>query len=230
MLGVQRGAVENTWFCCSKALLRVKWKCGTYSKLLRISRWAAGCVCVQLSFAAAAKLLQSCPTLCDPRDGSPPGSPVPRILQARTLEWGAIAFFSCVWFFATPWTAAHQAHLSMGFSRQEFLSGLPFPPPADLPDPGIEPTFSWVSCIAVRCFTHWATWEVSQAHSVMSDSLRLHGLLCPQDSPGKNTGVGCYFLPQGIFLTQGWNPHFLQLLHCRWIVYFWATGEALTFT
>ena len=42
--------------------------------------------------AAAAKLLQSCPTLCDPTDGSPPGSPVPGILQARTLEWGAIAF------------------------------------------------------------------------------------------------------------------------------------------
>jgi len=42
--------------------------------------------------AAAAKSLQSCPTLCDPRDGSPPGSPVPRILQARTLEWVAISF------------------------------------------------------------------------------------------------------------------------------------------
>ena len=46
----------------------------------------------QASAAAAAKLLQSCPTLCDPRDGSPPGSPVPGILQARTLEWVAISF------------------------------------------------------------------------------------------------------------------------------------------
>ena len=45
-----------------------------------------------VSNAAAAKLLQSCPTLCDPIDGSPPGSPVPGILQARTLEWGAISF------------------------------------------------------------------------------------------------------------------------------------------
>ena len=44
--------------------------------------------------AAAAKLLQSCPTLCDPTDGSPPGSPVPGILQARTLEWVAISFSS----------------------------------------------------------------------------------------------------------------------------------------
>ena len=87
--------------------------------------------------AAAAKLLQSCPTLCDPRDGSPQGSPVPGILQARTLEWVAISFsnawkwegkvksLSCVWLLVTPWTAAHQAPLSMGFSRQEYWSGVP---------------------------------------------------------------------------------------------------------
>ena len=80
----------------------------------------------------AAKSLQSCPTLCDPIDGSPPGSPVPGILQAITLEWVAIAFsntvkwkvkvksLSHVQFFATPWTAAYQAPPSMGFSRQEY--------------------------------------------------------------------------------------------------------------
>ena len=85
---------------------------------------------------AAAKSLQSCPTLCDPKDGSPPGSPVPGILQARTLEWVAISFsnprkwkvkvklLSCVWLLATPWTAAYQAPLSMGFSRQEYWSGV----------------------------------------------------------------------------------------------------------
>ena len=83
------------------------------------------------SAAAAAKSLQSCPTLCDPIDGSPPGSPVPGILQARTLEWVAISFsdawkwkvkvksLSCVRPSATPWTAAFQAPSSMGFSRQE---------------------------------------------------------------------------------------------------------------
>ena len=49
-------------------------------------------ICVYLSVAAAAKSLQSCPTLCDPIDGSPPGFPVPGILQARVLEWGAITF------------------------------------------------------------------------------------------------------------------------------------------
>ena len=48
-----------------------------------------------LSATATAKSLQSCPTLCDPLDGSPPGSPVPGILQARVLEWGAIAFSIC---------------------------------------------------------------------------------------------------------------------------------------
>ena len=86
--------------------------------------------------AAAAKSLQSCLTLCDPRDGSPPGSPIPGILQARTLEWVAISFsnawkwevkvqsLSRVQLLATPWTAAHQAPPSMGFSRQECWSGV----------------------------------------------------------------------------------------------------------
>ena len=91
--------------------------------------------------AAAAKSLQSCPTLCDPIDGSPPGSPVPGILQARTLEWVAISF-SNVWnwrvkvkllsrvrLLATPWTAAYQALLCMGFARQEYWSGVPVPSP-----------------------------------------------------------------------------------------------------
>ena len=91
--------------------------------------------------AAAAKSLQSCPTLCDPIDSSPPGSPFPGILQARTLEWVAISFsnawkwkvkvklLSCVWLLATPWTAAHQASQSIGFSRQEYWSGMPLSSP-----------------------------------------------------------------------------------------------------
>ena len=85
----------------------------------------------------AAKSLQSCPTLCDPIDSSPSGSTVPGILQARTLEWVAISFsnawkwkvkvksLSRVRLFATPWTAAYQAPPSMGFSRQEYWSGVP---------------------------------------------------------------------------------------------------------
>ena len=92
-------------------------------------------VLVFTAAAAAAKSVQSCLTLCDPIDGHPPGSPVPGILQARTLEWAAISFsnawkwkvkgksLSCVQLLATPWTASHQAPPSMGFSRQEYWSG-----------------------------------------------------------------------------------------------------------
>ena len=89
--------------------------------------------------ATAAMSFQSCLTLPDPVDGSPPGSPIPGILQARTLEWVAISFsnswkwkvkvksLSRVRLFATPWTAAYQAPRSMGFSRQEYWSGVPLP-------------------------------------------------------------------------------------------------------
>ena len=133
--------------------------------------------------AAAAKSLQSCPTLCDPIDGSPPGSAVPGILQARTLEWVAISFsnawkwkvnvksLSHVRFFVTPWTAAHPAAPPMGFSRREHWSGLPFPSP-------MHESEKW-------------TWS----RSVVSDSSRPHGLqptrlLRPWDFPGESTGVG----------------------------------------
>ena len=86
--------------------------------------------------AAAAESLQLCLTLCDPIDGSPPGSPVPGILQARTLEWVAISSpmherEKWKWsrsLLATPWTAAYQAP-PMGFSRQAYWSGLPLPSP-----------------------------------------------------------------------------------------------------
>ena len=104
-------------------------------------------VCFPLNFAVyqtillcdlaadAAKSLQSCPTLCDPIDGSPPGSPIPEILQARTLEWVAISFsnawkwkvkvksLSHVRLLVTPRTAAYQAPPSIRFSRQEYWSG-----------------------------------------------------------------------------------------------------------
>ena len=91
--------------------------------------------------AAAAKSPQLCLTLCGPMDGSPPGSPIPGILQARTLEWVAISFsnagkrkvkvksLSRAGLLATPWTAAYQAPPSMGVSRQEYWSGVPSPSP-----------------------------------------------------------------------------------------------------
>ena len=100
--------------------------------------------CVVFQCIHYAKSLQSCPTLCDPIDGSPPGSPVPGILQARTLEWVAISFsnawkwkvkvksLSRVRLLATPWTVAYQAPPSMGFSRQEYRSGVPLPSPISM--------------------------------------------------------------------------------------------------
>ena len=109
-------------------------------------------LCSTLGFpaaTAAAKSLQSCPTLCDPIDGSPPGCPVPGILQARRLGWVAISFssawkwkvkvksLSCVRLLGTPWTEAYQAPPSMGFPRQEYWSGVPLPRlPCPSPTPG----------------------------------------------------------------------------------------------
>ena len=137
--------------------------------------------------AAAAKSLQSWPTLCDPIDGSPLGSSVPEILQARILEWVAISFpnawkwkvkvksLSLAWLLATPWTAVYQAPLSMGFSRQEYWSGLPLLSP-------MQESEKW----------KWS-------HSVVPDPQQPHGLqptrlLRPWDFPGRNTGVGCHCL------------------------------------
>ena len=126
--------IGASWFTATLFTMTKRWKQPNYpSTDERIKMWHAA--------AAAAKSLQSCPTLCEPRDGSPPGSPVPGILQARTLEWVAISFsnarkwkvkvksFSRLWLLATPWTAAYQAPLSVGFARQEYWSGLPLPSP-----------------------------------------------------------------------------------------------------
>ena len=97
--------------------------------------------CLPAVSSAAAASLELCPTVCDPIDGSSPGSVVLGILQAKTLECVAISFsnawkwkvkvrlLSCVWLLAIPWTAAYQDPPSMGFSRQEYWSGLPLPPP-----------------------------------------------------------------------------------------------------
>ena len=133
---------------------------------------------------AAAKSHQSCPTLCDPIDGSPPSSPVPGVLQARTLEWVAISFsnawkwkvkvklLSRVRILGTPWTVAYQPPPSKGFSRQEYWSGLLLPSPFWLPiiwkkqiswvlrkltDLIIWTLFSWEVCIQ-RFISRNNTW------------------------------------------------------------------------
>ena len=109
-----------------------------YTGFLHEDSWGSIDVIFEAA-SATAKLLQSCPTLCNPIDSSPLGSPVPGILQARILEWVAISFsnawkwkvkgklLSRVWRSATPWTATLQAPPSTGFSRQEYWSGVPLP-------------------------------------------------------------------------------------------------------
>ena len=121
--------------------------------------------------AAAAKSLQSCPTLGDPRDRSPPGSPVAAVLQARTLEWVAISF-SNVWkwkgkvkslshvrLLVTPWTAAYQAPPSMGFSRQEYWSGVPLPSTHQLIDPWVVSHF-WLSLQVLKTLLYFSNYPV----------------------------------------------------------------------
>jgi len=173
-----------------------------------------------MAAATAAKSLQSCPTLCDPIDSSPPGSPVPGILQARTLEWVAIAFsnagkwkvkvksLSCVRLLATPWTAAHQALPSMGFSRQEYWSGVPLPSLENgrehvngcvvfcgvtIPRCIHYPFNGYSLCfpfLPLRTILHKSFLYILQfSRSVMSDSLWPHGLQharppCPSPTPG----------------------------------------------
>ena len=125
--------------------------------------------------AAAAKSFQLCLTLCNPTDGSPPGSPVPGILQARTLEWVAISFSSAwkwkvkvkslshVWLLATPWTAAYQAPPSMVFSRQEYWSGVPLPSLSFFFYDGIN---------VLNLIKHWRSWRgwhvLFQHYSIIS--------------------------------------------------------------
>ena len=124
-------------FCTKHKFKPGRWKANTRPLFWKNSQ-LTDLLEVMLCYA---KSLQSCPTLCDPIDGSPPGSAVPGILQARALEWVAISFSSAwkwkvkvkslshVWLFATPWTEAYQAPPSMGFSRQEYWSGVPLPSP-----------------------------------------------------------------------------------------------------
>ena len=126
--------------------------------------------------AAAAKSLQSCPTLCDPMDRSPPGSS------------------------------------ALGFSRQEYWSGVPLPFPCTRSY--LKCKYSWEEvthytiAFIVCCSVAKSCLTLLQPHRLQPAML-----LRPWDSPGKNTRVGCHFLLQGIFLTQGSNSSLLRLLH-----------------
>ena len=135
--------------------------------------------------AAAAKSLQLCPILCDPIDGSPPGSPIPGILQAITLEWAAISFsnawkwkvkvklLSRVRLLVTPWTAVHQAPWFMGFSRQEYWSGLP------LPSPEYEPMNQQMVC-KIRTVSKPPNQSIKKLHANMTLNKSINNGLRPQ--------------------------------------------------
>ena len=167
--------------------------------------------------AAATKSLQSCLTLCDPRDGSPPGSLVPGILQARTLEWVAISFsnawkwkvkvksLSRVGLPVTPWTVAYQAPPSMRLSRQEYWSGVPLPSP-------MHESEKW----------KWS-------RSVVSDSSQPHGLQpmgfarqeywsgVPLPSPARVlVPPKSIFLIILFFLPSNTQSYSLKKIYCSW--------------
>ena len=146
-------------------------------------------------------------------DGSPTGSAVPGILQARTLEWVAISFSNAwkwkvkvkllgrVRLLATPWTAAHQAPVSVGFSRQEYCSGLPLPSPI---------AYSIIVCLIFG-------WRKTYINKGFYFFRIWHSYIWAWGFSRQDiTGVGCHALLQGIFATQGSNP---GLPHCRWILY-----------
>ena len=109
--------------------------------------------------------------------------------------------------FVTPWTVTHQAPLSMGFSRQGYWSGLPFPPPGNLPDPGIEPVSPASPSLAGRLFTSEATGEVPLIHDMEAKRLlcslpvisHMHGNTCHVSylvgrEPCRETGIATRFL------------------------------------
>ena len=129
----------------------------------------------------------------------------------------------------TPWTVACQTLLSMGFLRQEYWSGLPFPSPGDLPNSGIKPRSPELQVDSLPSKSPGKP-KTEQKYTHRDRSMlscdrffaTLWTVACQAplwDSPGKNTGVGCYALLQGIFLTQGSNSCLLCLLHCRQIPY-----------
>ena len=170
--------------------------------------------------AAATKSLQSCQTLCNPRDGSPPGSPVPGILQARTLEWVAISFSN-----AWKWKVKVKS-LSRVLTPSDAMDCSP-------PGPSVHGIFharvlewgaiAFISFLVFFSYVYvfscvWlfvTPWSIAcQAPLSIAFSMQEHW-------------SGLPFPPLGIFPTQGLNPCLLCLLHCRQMLYCWATREAL---
>ena len=163
------------WIFCSFSNFQCIYTFTSYELISYFIQFVITCYIIDyfdaqiVSHVAASKSLQSCLTLCYPIDSSPPGSPVPGILQARTLEWVAISF-SNAWKWKLKgksfsrvrplaWTAAYQAPPSMGFSRQEYWSGVPLPSALMWP---VGAYSSWPLCYfhdvsLSQCFL--ATWH-----------------------------------------------------------------------
>ena len=173
--------------------------------------------------ATAAKSLQSCPTLCDPIDVSPPGSPIPGILQARILEWVAISSSNAwkwkvkvkslnrVQLLVTPWTAAHQAPLSMGFSRQEHWSGVPLPSLALCQTLHLMPYLyslmyiSWWSHeggTTASLFHRWGNWDSER----VNDWPTVQSRDVAEPELTSISSLGCCSLPPMPTTSPYWRP------------------------
>ena len=165
---------------------------------------------------AVVQLLSCLRLFCNPMDCSLPGSSVPGISQVRILEWAAISFSRGSSF--VPREGTFVSCLAGGFFVTE--------PPGNT-------CHTHVYCTYIHAYTHICKTYVYVCVCMLSHfscvqlfvtyALWLAILLCPWNSPGKNTGVDCHALLQGIFPTQGLNLH---LLNCRWSFYCWDTGEA----
>ena len=137
---------------------------------------------------------------------------------------------SCVRLFSTLWTVAQQARPSMGFSRQEYWTGLPFPSPGDLPHPGIElrsPTLqadALTSEPPVCMLSKFSSVQLFETLWTIA-----HQALLSMEFSRQEYWSEFHSLLQGISPTQGSNPSLLCLLHCRQILYHWATGKAHSF-
>ena len=145
--------------------------------------------------------------------------------DAVTLDHACmcVQLLSCVQLFVTPWIAACQAPLSMEFSSQEYCSGLPFPSPGDLPDPGIKSSPLASPALAGGLFTTsitwetlWKCWSLNCVWLFVTPWTVTHQTPLSMEFSRQEYGVGCHSLLQGIFQTQGSNP---GLLHCRQILY-----------
>ena len=178
-------------------------------------------------------LLQSCPPLCDPIVGTPPGSPVPGMLQARTLEWVAISFSSAwkwkvkvkslshVQLFATPWTAAYQAPLSMGFSRQGYWSGVPSPFPININEGFLKSVLliGWdglclgISCSFSRDYVNWKKISITWKNNQNRDwTVQKRVLSNPSSRKLPFFMTCCFHTVSGSYLLKEKRPTFTLLL------------------